>query len=225
MDRFYGGTTVASGLQEIGAYFLGIVEERAADTSGGDVVRALLRAEHHGERLAPLEVVAVCSALVFGGHETTVDLIARGMLALLRHPQELERLRATPALASSAVEEFVRYETPPQFVSRVIGQRCEMGGKTLHTGDAVLLGIGAANRDPAPCAAQERLDVGRTPNPHIGFGLGTHFCPGAQLARLETRIAIPALLARLPGLRLAGEPVWRRTVILRGLERLPVHVG
>jgi cytochrome P450 len=225
MDRFYGGAAVASGLQEIGAYFLGIVEERAADRSGDDFVRTLLRAEHHGERLAPLEVVAVCSALVFGGHETTVDLIARGMLALLRHPKELERLRAAPALASLATEELVRYETPPQFVSRVIAQSCEIGGKALRAGDAVLLGIGAANRDPAVFAEPERLDVSRAPNPHIGFGVGTHFCPGAQLARLETRIAIPALLARFADLRLAGEPVWRRTAILRGLERLPVHLA
>jgi cytochrome P450 len=224
MDRFYGGEAVSGGLQEIGAYFLGLVEERARDTSGDDFIRGLLRAEHHGERLAPLEVVALCSALVFGGHETTVDLIARGVLALLRHPTECERLRATPALAGPAIEEFVRYETPPQFVSRVIAQSCEVGDKTLRPGDAVLLGLGAANRDPAVFAEPERLDVGRAPNPHVGFGVGTHFCPGAQLARLEARTAIPALLGRFPDLRLAGEPVWRRTVILRGLERLPVHV-
>jgi hypothetical protein len=224
MDRFYGGDDVASGLREIGAFFLDIVTQRA-ETPGDDLMRGLLRAEHHGERLAPLEVVALCTALVFGGHETTVNLIANGMLALLRHPAELERLRADPALAVPAVEELVRWDTPPQFVSRVAGEACELRGKTLRAGDSVLLGIGPANRDPAAFTGADRLDVARTPNPHLGFGLGTHFCPGAQLARLEARAAIPALLARFPRLALAGEPERRRTLVLRGLERLPVRLG
>jgi hypothetical protein len=224
MDRFYGGDDVSSGLREIGAYFLGLVAERA-DTPGEDLVRGLLRAEYHGDRLAPLEVVAMCSALVFGGHETTANLIANGMLALLHHPSEFERLRAEPALIPLAVEEFVRYDTPPQFVSRVAAEPCELRGKALGPGDSVLLGIGPANRDPAAFPEPDRLDLGRTPNPHVGFGLGTHFCPGAQLARMEARAAIPALLARFPRLTLAGPPEWRRTLILRGLERLPVRFG
>lgn len=224
MDRFYGGDDVGSGLREIGAFFLDIVTQRA-ETPGDDLMRGLLRAEHHGERLAPLEVVALCTALVFGGHETTANLIANGMLALLRHPAELERLRADPALAVPAVEELVRWDTPPQFVSRVVREDCELRGKALRAGDSVLLGIGPANRDPAAFAGPDRLDVARAPNPHLGFGLGTHFCPGAQLARLEARAAIPALLARFPNLALAGEPERRRTLILRGLERLPVRLG
>ena len=101
----------------------------------------------------------------------------------------------------------------------------ELAGKRLRPGESVLLGIGPANRDPAAFAEPDRLDVGRTPNPHVGFGLGTHFCPGAQLSRLEARAAIPALLARFPGLAVCGDPVWRRTLILRGLERLPVRLG
>ncbi len=98
-------------------------------------------------------------------------------------------------------------------------------GKALQPGESVLLGIGPANRDPAVFVEPDRLDLGRTPNPHVAFGLGTHFCPGAQLSRMETRAAIPALLARFPRLRVAGEPVWRQTIILRGLERLPVRLG
>jgi cytochrome P450 len=223
MDRFYGSDDVVSGLREIGAYFLELVTERT--DLGDDLVRGLVGAEHHGDRLAPLEVVAMCSALVFGGHETTANLIANGILALLRHPVELARLRTDPSLAAAAVEELVRYDTPPQFISRVVRAPCELRGRALRPGDAVLLGIGSANRDPAAFSEPDRVDLQRATNPHIGFGLGTHFCPGAQLARMEARAAIPALLARFPGLALAGEPVWRRTLILRGLECLPLRLG
>jgi cytochrome P450 len=223
MDRLYGSDDVSSGLREIGAYFLGLVTERA-ETSGDDLVRRLLAAEHQGDRLAPLEVVAMCTALVFGGNETTVNLIANGILALLRNPAELARLRADPSLLPSAVEELVRYDTPPQFVSRVVATRCKLDGKVLEPGDSMLLGIGPANRDPAAFAEPDRLDLSRTPNPHVGFGLGTHFCPGAQLARMETRAALGGLLSRFPHLALAGPPVWRRTIILRGLEHLPLRL-
>ncbi len=223
MDRMYGSEDVSIGLREIGMYVMGLLAERA-DTEGDDLVRRLVRAEHHGDRLSQVEVVAMCTALVFGGHETTVNLIAGGLLALLRNREELVRLRAEPSLAATAIEELVRYETPPQLLSRVVAQRCELRDKTLAPGDTVLLGIGSANRDPAAFDEPDRLDVGRSPNPHLGFGLGTHYCPGTQLARMETRAAIPALLARFPALALDGEPVWHRTVILRGLERLPVRL-
>jgi len=224
MDRFYAGDDASSGLREIGAYFVSLIAERT-DTPGDDLVRRLLRAEHEGDRLATLEVVAMCAALVFGGHETTVNLIANGVLALLRHPAELERLSADPSLAVAAVEELLRYDSPPQFVSRVVAEPWELRGRALRPGDSVLIGIGPANRDPGVFAEPDRLDLARAPNPHVGFGLGTHFCPGAQLSRMEARVAIPALLARFPRLSLAGEPVWRRTIVLRGLERLPVRLG
>lgn len=238
MDRFYGGDDVRAGLAEIGAYFLGLLPERRAratllarDGARGsaashdvDLVTRLLLAERHGDRLSDLEVVAMCTALVFGGHETTVNLIANGMLALLRHPDERQRLLDTPLLVPTAVEELLRYDSPPQFVSRVVVETTTLGGAMLRPGDSVLVGIGAANRDPAAFDEPDRLDVGRSPNAHVAFGLGTHFCPGAQLSRLEARAALPALLARFPDLRLAGEPVWRPTFILRGLERLPVRL-
>jgi cytochrome P450 len=223
MDRFYGGDDASSGLRELGAYFLELVTERAGEP-GDDLVRRLLHAEHQGDRLAPLEVVAMCTAIVFGGHETTVNLIANGMLALLRYPGELERLRADPSLAVPAVEELLRWDSPPQFVSRVVARPYELRGRALREGESVLVGIGAANRDPAVFVEPDRLDLGRAPNPHVGFGLGTHFCPGAQLSRMEARAAIPALLARFPRLRLGGEPTWRRTLVLRGLERLPLRL-
>lgn len=235
MDRFYGGGDVKAALADIGAYFLGLLperRERAARVAGdaesaldADLMTRLLLADRGGDRLSDLEVVAMCSALVFGGHETTVNLIANGTLALLRNPAELARLRAEPALVPSAVEELLRYDSPPQFVSRVVTATTELGGATLHAGDAVLVGIGPANRDPAAFVEPDRLDVGRTPNAHVAFGLGTHFCPGAQLSRVETRAAIGALAARFPELRLAGDPEWRPTFILRGLERLPVRLS
>ena len=110
-------------------------------------------------------------------------------------------------------------------MSRVVTETTQLGGATLHAGDTALVGIGSANRDPAAFHDPDRLDVGRTPNPHVAFGLGTHFCPGAQLSRLEARAAIGALVARCPDLRLAGEPAWRPTFILRGLERLPARLA
>ena len=225
MDRFYSGGEASEGLREIGAYFYGLVQERR-DTAGDDLVRRLLAAEHQGDRLNDLEVVALCTALVFGGHETTVNLIGNGILALLRHPDELERLRADPSLVDTALEELLRFDSPAQMISRTATIDFSWHGRSIRAGDAVLAAIGSANRDPAAFAAPDRLDVGRTPNPHLAFGLGTHFCPGAALSRIEARVAIPALLRRFPRLRLGDAPPMRRpTAVLRGLERLPIRVG
>ena len=224
MDRFYSGDEAAGGLREIGAYFWQLVEQRRG-SEGDDLVRRLLVAEWRGQRLAELEVVALCTALVFGGHETTGNLIASGMLALLRHPAELERLRAEPELVGSAVEELLRFDSPAQLVSRRVRSAVELRGSALAPGDAVLVALGAANHDPERFPDPERLDLGRDPNPHLAFGLGTHFCPGAQLTRLEACAALPALLARFPAIRLGhAAPVRRRTAVLRGLEHLPVRL-
>jgi cytochrome P450 len=224
MDRFYSGSEVNRGLFEIGAYFHSLVEQRRS-TSGDDLVRRLLAAKHHGEGLTELEVVAMCTALVFGGHETTVNLIGNGVLALLRHPEELERLRAAPDLVDPAVEELLRFDSPAQLISRTAAQDFELRGRAIRGGDAVLAALGAANRDPEVFRNADRLDVARDPNPHVAFGLGTHFCPGAQLTRIEARAAIRALLARFPRLRLGNaSPVRRPTAVLRGLETLPVRL-
>ena len=168
----------------------------------------------------------MCTALVFGGHETTVNLIGNGMLALLRHAEQLERLRAEPALIETAVEELLRFDSPAQMISRTAVADFECAAARIRAGEAVLAVLGAANRDPGGRSpGADRLDLGREPNPHVAFGLGTHFCPGAQLSRIEARAAIPALLRRFPALRLgAAPPVRCRTAVLRGLERLPVRV-
>ncbi len=225
MDRFFSGPDAAAGLQELGAYFFQLVQERR-DTPGDDLVRRLLGAEHRGDRLSEFEVAGMCTALVFGGHETTVNLLGNGLLALLRHPEELARLRAAPDRIDAAIEELLRYDGPAQFISRSARVDFTWRGASIRAGDVVLAGLGAANRDPAVFADPDRLDLARSPNPHLAFGLGAHFCPGASLTRLEARAAIPALLRRFPRLRLtATPPVRRPTAVLRGLERLPVDCG
>lgn len=224
MDRFYSGGAAGDGLAELGAYFLGLVQERR-DTPGDDLVRRLLRAEQRGDRLSELEVVAMCTALVFGGHETTVNLLGNGLLALLGDADQLARLRAAPELIDGAVEELLRWDSPAQLISRTAVADFDWRGAAIRAGDVVLACLGAANRDPEVFADPDGLDLGRNPNPHLAFGLGAHFCPGAQLSRLEARAALPALLQRFPALRLAGAPRRRPTAVLRGLECLPVALG
>jgi cytochrome P450 len=226
MDRFYAKDRGAN-LADFSSYFRALIEARRADP-GGDLISRMLEAEFRGERLTDDEIVALCTTLIFAGHETTTNLIGNGMLALLRDRAELERLLADPeGLAETAVEELLRYDSPAQMISRTVVDPTNLGGVDLAVGDTVLGVIGSANRDEAEFGpTADRLDVGRKPNYHLAFGLGHHFCPGAKLSRLEGRIALPALLRRLPGLRLADEPwAYRPTAVLRGLERLPVIVG
>lgn len=224
MDRFFSSDDVAAGLRQIDAYVRRLVDAARA-TEGDDLVQALLLATHGEDRLSDDEVVALCTALVFGGHETTVNLFANGLLALLRHPDEAAALRAGDVSAETAIEELLRFDAPAQLISRTVLVDFDWDGRTLRRGDTVLGCIGAANRDPAVFARPDSLMLGRDPNAHLAFGLGTHFCPGAQLSRLEGRVAFPALLRRFPRLRLAAAPVRRRTAVLRGLEHLPVRLA
>jgi cytochrome P450 len=224
MDRFYSGSESRNALQELYGYFFPLVVQRRG-VAGDDLIHRLLAAEHRGDRFSELEVVAMCGTLVFAGHETTVNLLGNGMLALLRRRDELERLRAEPELIDRAIEELLRYDAPAQLISRAAVEDVELRGKRIPAGAAVLAGIGAANHDPEVFADPERLDLGRDPNPHLAFGYGAHFCPGAQLSRIETRAAIPALLRRFPTIRLGDAPPRRRrTAVLRGLEQLPVRL-
>jgi cytochrome P450 len=164
--------------------------------------------------------------IFFAGHETTVNLIGNGSLALLRNPSELERIRDRPALLPNAVEELLRYDSPVQRSGRTILEDVKLDGVTFYAGQRVNLMIGAANRDPAQFADPDRLDVMR-PNAsqHLSFASGIHYCVGAPLARLEAQLALQALLRFAPGLRLVGEPVWRKTFVLHGLTSLPVAVA
>jgi pimeloyl-[acyl-carrier protein] synthase len=210
------------GMRELRAYFRGIVVQRRVEPRD-DLISALVKAQQEGDRLNEAELLANAVLLLNAGHETTTNLIGNGILALLRHPDQLGRLREDPARIPTAVEELLRYDSPVQFTSRVLKTDLTLGGKQLRAGQTVLLVLGAANRDPAQFPDPDRLDVGRADNKHLSFGLGSHYCLGAPLARLEGRIVFETLLRRLPGLRLAGSaPVYRQNFNLRGLEALEV---
>ena len=204
-------------------YLGDLVAERRAHPAG-DLLTALVAAEDEGHRLSEQELISMCMLLLVAGHETTVNLIANGTLALLGHPAERARLAADPALAASAVEELLRYDSPVQLTSRHATTDLEVGGQLVREGETVITALGAANRDPAQFPDPDRLHLARSPNRHVAFGGGIHFCLGAPLARMEAQVALAALLRRLPGLACGGEePTWRDTVTLRGLATLPVR--
>jgi len=203
-------------------YFRGLIAERRRRPKA-DLLSDLIAAEEQGDKLTEGELMATVLLLFVAGHETTVNLIGNGMLALLRHPVELRALRADPGLIGSAVEELLRYDGPVQRTGRMPNTDVALGGRTIPKGALVLGLIGAANRDPAHFPDPDRLDITRGDNRHLAFGWGIHFCLGAPLARLEAQIAILALVRRLPRLALATARLeWRRASTLRGLTALPV---
>jgi cytochrome P450 len=209
---------------ELFEYVSRIADARRAKPTD-DLLSALVLAEQEGDRLSEDELHGTVALLLAAGNETTTNLIGNGLLALLRHPDELSRLRADPELIDSAVEELLRYDSPVQFTARIALEDLDFHGRRFRKGQNAILALGAANRDPDVFADPERLDVGRRENPHISFSQGAHFCLGAQLARLEGQIAFAALLKRFPSLRLGDERLcWRKLTFLRGLAELPVRV-
>ena len=208
--------------RELTSYFRKVVAERRVRPRD-DLLTAMARAEEQGDRLNEDELYANAVLLLNAGHETTTNLIGNGTWALLQFPEERRRLHDDPALAPTAVEELLRFDSPVQFTSRLLKEDMTVGGKTLRAGQPVLLLLGAANRDPAQFPEPDRLDVGRADNKHVAFGLGPHFCLGAPLARLEGRIVLQTLLRRLPKMRLDGPaPEYRDNFNLRGLKALRV---
>jgi cytochrome P450 PksS len=191
-----------------------------------DLVTALNEAEEAGDVLSEDELLAMVFLLLVAGHETTVNLIASGTLALLQHPEQLARLRDDPASIRTAIEELLRYTSPVEMATeRYARDDVALAGVAIPRGDLVLGVLGSANRDSAQFAHPDALDVVREPNRHLAFGQGAHYCLGAPLARLEGQIAIETLLRRLPDVRLARAPEslrWRRGLTLRGLETLPL---
>ena len=213
---------VLKSVVEMTAYFREAISQRRRHPREG-LIQSLLTAEVDGDRLSEEEVIANCIVTMVGGQETTTNLIGNGLLALLRHPEELARLRADPSLTPSAVEELLRYESPSQHTARMAPSDRDLGGKTIRKRQAVIAVMGAANRDPERFPDPDRLDLSRPSNRHVAFGWAAHFCFGAPLARLEGQIAFDALLRRLPGLRLDPGPLaWRENLGLRGLTALPV---
>ena len=203
-------------------YMSELVKERRA-RPGDDLVTDLVRLAAEGEGMSEDEVVGTCLLLLIAGHETTINLIGNGTLALLRNPGEWARLTGDPALAGDAVEELLRYDSPVQMVGRAVVQDVEVGGVVVRAGEPVLAVAGAANRDPERFPEPDRLDITRGDREHLSFGGGPHFCLGAPLARLEARVAFRALAERFPDLTLATDaPRWRLGFGLRGLEELPL---
>jgi pimeloyl-[acyl-carrier protein] synthase len=204
--------------------YLGGVIARRRNHPSDDLISSLLAAQEHEDRLTADELFSTCVLLLIAGHETTTNLIGNGMLALLRHPDQLVLLRDNPALIRSAIEELLRYESPVQLTSRVARDDFEIRGKPIRKGQEVCCGLAAANRDPEQFAEPDRLAVTRADNHHVAFGHGLHFCLGAPLARLEGQIAMLTLLRRLPGLRLATDSVeWREGIMMRSLKALPLR--
>lgn len=206
-------------------YMRKVIHRRRADPRD-DLVSALVRAEEAGDKLSENELVAMCILLLVAGHETTVNLIGNGMLALLEHPDQMQQLRSNPSLIKPAVEELLRYASPIDLATeRYAREDVALAGVTIPRGEMVFAGIASANRDEQHFTAADTLDITRTPNKHLTFGLGNHFCLGAALARMEGQIAINMLLARGSNLRLAvpaDSLHWRPGLILRGLQSLPV---
>ena len=205
-------------------YFEQLFELRRRNP-GDDLTTQLVQAEEAGSRLTNEELIANIILLFGAGHETTVNLIGNGLLALHRNPDQLALLKANPSLISNAIEEFLRYDSSVQMTGRVALEEIEdLGGKRIPKGESVLCLLGSANRDPAVYSDRpDRLDITRPNVKPLSFGGGIHFCLGAQLARIEAEIAISALLRRIPDLRLddAENPQWRPTFVLRGLKQLP----
>ena len=206
-------------------YLRKLFAERSAEPHD-DLVTALVQAEAGGDRLSEDELLAMVGMLLLAGHETTINLIGSGTLALLQHPQQRDRLQQNPALAESAIEELLRYTSPADFTTpRVTRQEVRIGDVTIPRGELVFGVLGSANHDETQFPDPETLDITREPNNHLAFGQGAHFCLGAPLARLEGQIALTTLFRRFPNLRLAEAPDslrWRKGLFLRGLEQLPI---
>lgn len=203
-----------------------IQQRRARTTADDDLVGQLIQASDGAQQLSERELVSTCLLLLIAGHETTVNLIGNGMLALLVNPEQLRELQQRPELIRPAVEELLRFVNPVQAVNRFAAEDLEIGGVPIPRGSHLVLLVAAANHDPEFVEAADRLDVSRTVSHHLAFGQGIHYCLGAPLARLEGEIAFATLLRRLPEIRLAVDPEqleWRPGLTLRGLVALPVE--
>jgi cytochrome P450 len=207
---------------EFVSYLRGLTAERRR-SPGEDLLSHLVSVrDAEGDRLTEDELVTTCILLLNAGHEATVNVSGNGLLALLRHPDQLRRLRDEPGLLPTAIEELMRFDSPLQLFERTATEDVGIGGITVAAGSKIAALLGSANHDPAVFASPETLDVGRTDNPHISFGAGIHFCIGAPLARVELQASFGALLERTSSLELGGEPRRRPEFVIRGLADLPV---
>lgn len=209
-------------------YLRALIDAKRA-APAGDMLSVLVQTQDDGDELTEVELVSMAFLLLVAGHETTVNLIANSVLALLRNPDQLAALHADPGLLPGAVEEFLRYESPVNHATlRYTTEPVDIGGTTIPAEEFVMVSLGSANHDGDRFGAADSLDVTRAPVGHMAFGHGVHFCVGAPLARLEGQIAIGRLIARFPNLSLAADADdlrWRNSSLLRGLQNLPIHLN
>ncbi|RKT51942.1 cytochrome P450 [Saccharothrix australiensis] len=207
---------------EFVAYLRDLVALRRR-SPGDDLVTDLVAVtDTDGGKLTEDELVATAVLLLMAGHEATVNVIGNGVNALLTHPEQWQRLVADQSLLSTAVEELIRYDSPLQLFERTATERVEIAGHTVEPGHKIAALLGSAARDPLVFDRPDTFDVGRTPNAHLGFGMGIHYCLGAPLARIEVQAALSALTRKLPTARLAAEPRRRAEFVIRGLRELPL---
>ena len=227
-DRAGRYARALAGVRELQEYLAGLIERRRREP-GEDMISLLLGsaagegADEDGDHLDDAELMALCSLILFAGHETTTNLLCNAIVALDRHPAELARLRADPSLVNRAIEEVLRFEGPIKILIRWVVQDHERDGRQVRAGDRVFLLLQSANRDKGTFADPDRFDIGRPAKPlHVGFGRGLHACLGAQLARIEARAALPTILGRLGDIRVCGEVTWRPNIASRAVTGLRI---
>jgi cytochrome P450 len=216
--------TAEAGLREVFAYFAGQLELRRR-TARDDLVGVLVEAEIDGQRLSDEEILNFCQLLITAGNETTRNAISGGVGALLEHPDQHARLRAEPALLPTAIEEILRWTSPVTHMARVAVRDVTLRGRAIRAGEKLVLWYPSANRDEEVFPDPYTFDVGRTPNDHLAFGFGEHFCLGAGLARLEMRVMFEELLRRFPRMALAGPVERLRSNFIGGIKHMPVRLG
>ena len=213
--------TAEAATREMALFFQGLIADRRR-TPRDDALSELALLRDGDDAFTEDELVATCILMLFAGHETTTNHIANGMLALMRFPDQMQRLRADAGLAAAAVEELLRYDGPSGAQVRIIKHAQQLHGKTLEPGQRVFMMLNAANRDPLAYADPNRLDLGRDGVPHLAFGFGGHICLGFPLARTEGAVAFPALIGRYSQLEPMAEPEWINSLVFRGMKALPV---
>jgi cytochrome P450 len=230
LATFFGATRLTpeiaihaqKSIVEMKDYFRGILQDHSR-TSREDLMASLISTQEKEDFFKEEDVLATCTMLIFGGHETTTNLISNGILALIQNSSQMKKLRENPLLIKTAVEEFLRYDSPVQRASRIVTEDLEIEGQKIKKGDRVFMILGAANRDPVQFENPSILDIARTHNPHLAFGGGSHFCIGAALSRLEGQVAIGTFIKRFSHIHLANEDLeWHENFNLRALKALPV---
>jgi cytochrome P450 len=217
--------SVSSAAMEMAMYAIQFAAQRRTEPPRQDLTTVILESEFAGKRMTDIDFGIFFLQLVVAGNDTTVSLLSSGLLALLQHPGQLAELRADPSLIPGAVEEILRYANPVHYIARTAMADTELRGVPIRAGDRVAMYYTSANRDEEVFADPHRFDIRRSPNPHLAFGIGAHFCLGALLARLEGKVFFEELLAGFPAIELAGEPKRLRSNLINSLKQLPVMLG